>query len=155
VFNGEIYNHHEVRRELEAHGFTFRSRSDTEVIVHGYRLWGDAIIERLDGMFAIAVWDAEKRHLLLARDRAGKKPIFYAELRGALWFASEAKALFAGGLEPQPDVSSFPLVLRLGYVPAPWSMYRGVRQLPPASILTMDEEQAPRVREYWRVPVAE
>src|SRR4051812_29841603 len=150
VFNGEIYNHHMLRRELEQRGVTFRSRSDTEVIVHGYKVWGEAIIDRLDGMFAIAIYDGRSRSLLLARDRAGKKPLFYAEKNGAIWFASEAKGLFAAGLEAEVDVRSLPFVLGLGYTPAPITMYRGVKQLLPASVLTVKAGGTPRIREYWR-----
>ena len=154
VFNGEIYNHHELRAELVKKGHAFRSRSDTEVIVEGYRAWGEAVIERLDGMFALGLWDRRARKLLLARDRAGKKPLFYAHDRGGLRFASETNALFASGLTREPDPASFPLLLAFGYIPAPRSMYRGVTQLPPASVLSFEADHEPRVRRYWRAPFA-
>jgi asparagine synthase (glutamine-hydrolysing) len=152
VFNGEIYNHHEVRRELESRGATFRSRSDTEVILHGYRAWGDGIIERLDGMFAIGLFDARERRLILATDRAGKKPLFYAERGGAIWFASEAKALLAAGLEAEVDPQALAMMLTFGYTPAPGTMYRGVSKLAPASMLRATNGHPPRLTTYWRAP---
>lgn len=154
VFNGEIYNHHPLRRELEGLGHEFSTRSDTEVIVEGYRAWGDAVVRRLDGMFAIGVWDARRHRLLLARDRAGKKPLFYSFEDGGLRFASEAKALFASGLSPEVDPSGLPSLLTLGYVEPEGTLYRGVRQLPPASMMTLERGDAPVVGRYWRAPFA-
>jgi asparagine synthase (glutamine-hydrolysing) len=98
VFNGEIYNHHDVRRELEQHGHRFRTNSDTEAIVHAYEQWGDQCVERLDGMFAFAIVDLRQRRALLARDRLGKKPLFFAMFGGVLHFASEIKAMQASPL---------------------------------------------------------
>ncbi|HMI85784.1 MAG TPA: asparagine synthase (glutamine-hydrolyzing) [Polyangiaceae bacterium] len=150
VFNGEIYNHHDLRKELEGKGFIFRSRSDTEVILHGYRAWGADVVARLDGMFAIAVFDVRAQTLLLARDRTGKKPIFYQFEGGELRFASEPKALFACGTKPDVDTDSLPMLLSLGYVPAPWSPFRGVAQLAPASLLVLGRNAAePRIHRYW------
>jgi asparagine synthase (glutamine-hydrolysing) len=98
VFNGEIYNHRELRRDLEGRGHRFRSHSDTEAIVHAYEEYGDACVERLDGMFAFAVADLRSRRVLLARDRLGKKPLFHATFNGVLHFASELKAIKASPL---------------------------------------------------------
>src|SRR5262249_43745091 len=98
VFNGEIYNHHALRAELEARGQRFRSRSDTEAILRGYETWGDGVVERLDGMFAFALWDRRRRRLLVARDRAGKKPLFFATTGGTFRCASTVTALHASGL---------------------------------------------------------
>jgi asparagine synthase (glutamine-hydrolysing) len=150
TFNGEIYNHHELRRELEGSGHRFRSRSDTEVIVEGYRAWGTRVVERLDGMFALGIWDAAQRRLLLARDRAGKKPLYYAWRDGELRFASEIKALAASGLPVQIDESGLPFLFALGYVPAPGTLVKGVLQLPPASALIFEASGPPIVRRYWR-----
>jgi asparagine synthase (glutamine-hydrolysing) len=156
VFNGEIYNHHELRRELEGRGHTFRSRSDTEVIVEGYREWGADLVPRLDGMFAFGLWDAPRRRLLLARDRAGKKPLYYTNAPGrSLRFASEVKALLASGVAASFDIEALPMLLAFGYTPAPRSMYEGVVQLEPASLLVCDEGKAPSVRRYWKAPFAE
>jgi asparagine synthase (glutamine-hydrolysing) len=153
TFNGEIYNHHALRAELRARGHAFRSRADTEVIVEGYRAWGVGVVERLEGMFAFGLFDAAARRLLLARDHAGKKPLFYARgPRGALRFASEAKALVAAGVAGAPDPAALPVLLTLGYTPAPRTMYRGIEQLSPATTLVLEEGGAPHVRRYWRAP---
>ena len=152
TFNGEIYNHHALRDELVARGHRFRSRGDTEVILEGYLEWGDGVVERLDGMFAFGIWDERRRRLLLARDRPGKKPLFYARDGHGLRFASEIKAMTASGLAAEPDVSALPFVLTLGYVPAPHTMYAGVSQLPPASLLVWEPGREPVVRRYWHAP---
>jgi asparagine synthase (glutamine-hydrolysing) len=155
AFNGEIYNHHELRRELESRGHRFRSRSDTEVIVEGYRAWGEGIVQRLDGMFAIGIWDAKDKKLLLARDRAGKKPLFYTYHGGELRFASEIKALAASGVPIGIDEGALPFLFALGYVPAPGTLARGVMQLAPASTLVLASAASPIVRRYWRAPFGE
>src|SRR3989338_2719947 len=98
VFNGEIYNHAALREELEKKEYGFRTRSDTEVILHGYHAWGEQVFERLDGMFAIGVFDKRSQELFLTRDRSGKKPLFYASQGRSLAFASEIKAILASGL---------------------------------------------------------
>ncbi|HMI89347.1 MAG TPA: asparagine synthase (glutamine-hydrolyzing) [Polyangiaceae bacterium] len=150
VFNGEIYNHHDLRTELAGRGFVFRSRSDTEVILHGYRAWGADVVSRLDGMFAIGIFDVGAQSLLLARDRTGKKPVFYRFDGGELSFASEPKALIAPGTKPEVDANSLPMLLSLGYVPAPWSPFRGIAQLPPASLLVLARgAPEPRIQRYW------
>jgi asparagine synthase (glutamine-hydrolysing) len=157
VFNGEIYNHHELRNELAALGHRFRSRSDTEVIVEGYGAWGDGVFGRLDGMFAIGIWDARHRRLLLCRDRAGKKPLFYSHgTDGAhsIRFASEAKAILASGHAAEIDLAALSYVLSFGYTPPPGTMYRGISQLPPATVMSCESGKAPQWRRYWRAPFA-
>ncbi|HEY0711549.1 MAG TPA: asparagine synthase (glutamine-hydrolyzing), partial [Polyangia bacterium] len=149
TFNGEIYNFQELRRELEAAGHRFRSHSDTEVIVHGYEEWGDRIVDRIDGMFAFGLWDTRKRRLLLARDRTGKKPLFYAEHGGRFLFASEIKALFAAGVPAEVDDEGLSGMLAFGYSPPPGSLYRGVFQLPPAHRLSKETGRAPVLDNYW------
>jgi asparagine synthase (glutamine-hydrolysing) len=149
VFNGEIYNHHELRRELSGRGVSFRSRSDTEVIVEGYRAAGEAFLERLDGMFAFAILDRDSQRLVLMRDRTGKKPLFYTTNFKSLRFASEIRALLASGFQASIDTAQLPLLLGLGYIPAPGTLYRGIRQLPPATILHMDPGREPVIRSYW------
>jgi asparagine synthase (glutamine-hydrolysing) len=155
TFNGEIYNHHDLRRELESRGHRFRSRSDTEVIVEGYRAWGDGVVARLDGMFALGIWDVAERRLLLARDRAGKKPLYYAWRDGQLRFASEIKALVASGLPVEMDESALPFLFGLGYVPAPATLVRGVLQVPPGSTFVLEYGRAPLVSRYWHAPFGE
>ncbi len=152
TFNGEIYNHHELRDELRAHGVVFRSRSDTEVLLEGYRLWGDAVVEKLDGMFAFGAFSVERGELLLATDRAGKKPLYWALRDGTLWFGSEVKALSGAGLDLEPDTESLPLLLAFGYVPAPRTIHAGVNALPPASRLLLRRDGSPRVSRYYRPP---
>jgi asparagine synthase (glutamine-hydrolysing) len=149
VFNGEIYNHRELRRELEGHGVRFRSRSDTEVILEGYRWGGERFLERLDGMFSIAIFDHVDRRLVLVRDRMGKKPLFYARRSGCLRFASEIRALLASGVEADINASQLPTLLALGYVPAPETLYSGIHELPPASVLTLQAGKEPVIRTYW------
>lgn len=152
VFNGEIYNYQELREELLARGHRFSTSSDTEVIVHLYEERGDGLVERLEGMFALAVWDARRRTLMLARDRVGKKPLLYFESGDAIVFASEHHALLAGLPEyPRPDPEALCLYLRLGYIPAPRDIFRGVRKLPPAHVLMWRGGRA-SVRRYWAPP---
>ena len=149
TFNGEIYNFQELRQQLESHGHRFRSHSDTEVIVHGYEQWGDSVVEHLDGMFAFGVWDVRNRRLLLARDRAGKKPLFYGWHGGRFMFGSEVKALFATGWEPELDHHGVAGLLAYGYAPPPGTLYKGVHQLPAAHRLVLPAGKAPQVSRYW------
>src|ERR1700745_1241990 len=120
TYNGEIYNFAEIRRELESLGHPFRSRSDTEVIVNGWRAWGPKIFSRLRGMFALAIWDRQSRQLVLARDRLGKKPLYYTHTATAFLFGSEIKAVLAWpGLARTADFSAIDSYLTFGYVAAP------------------------------------
>ncbi|MGH9890497.1 MAG: asparagine synthetase B family protein, partial [bacterium] len=138
VFNGEIYNFPALRAELEAKGHRFRSHCDTEVILHGYLEWGEQCVEKLNGMFAFALWDARDRRLVLARDRVGKKPLYYYRRGSIFAFASELKALRAGGLCPdEVDPESLDCYFSFGYVPAPRTIYKGVRKLRAAHCLVV------------------
>lgn len=153
VFNGEIYNYRELRAELEQdHPFT--SQSDSEVLLNGYLAWGwRELLRRIDGMFAFAIWDAKARRLHVARDRAGKKPLFYAQHSGGLRFASTLNALLA--LEqstPALDPRAIDAYLVYQAVPAPLTAFQGVRQLPPAHEFTFDlNRQELKVQRYWDV----
>jgi asparagine synthase (glutamine-hydrolysing) len=150
VFNGEIYNFAEVRAELVSRGHHFRTGSDTEVIVHGYEEWGERCVDRFRGMFAFAVWDEKARRLLLARDRVGVKPLYYAELPGqGLVFGSEIKSLLEDpSVSRQWRPEALDKYLTLLYVPAPDTIYRAVQKLPPAHILVA-EGGTVRVSRYW------
>lgn len=139
TFNGEVYNFRELRPELERRGHRFATASDTEVILHAYEEYGEGCVARLRGMFAFAIWDARRRRLFLARDRVGKKPLYYAESAGAFVFASEVQALLAHPDVPrEADLSALDEYLTYGYVPAPRTAFRGVFKLPPAHCLTLE-----------------
>ncbi|HYJ77973.1 MAG TPA: asparagine synthase (glutamine-hydrolyzing) [Longimicrobiaceae bacterium] len=151
VFNGEIYNHAERRAECERDGWAFRSRSDTEVILALYRRHGRACVHRLRGMFAFALWDAGRRELFLARDRVGKKPLHYALTPHGLLFASEIDPLARHpAVSGERDPEALELYLQLQYIPAPWSIYRGIRKLPPASTAVLGPGGL-QVEPYWDV----
>lgn len=149
VFNGEIYNFQALRTELERAGHRFRTRSDTEVLVHGYEAWGEALPGHLDGMFAFGIWDEGSGRLLLARDRTGKKPLFWTRTAAHLAFASEIKALLTlPWVSREMDPKVLPAYLAYGYVPAPRTFYRDVETLPPAMLLRVEDGVATR-RRYW------
>ncbi|HXE81183.1 MAG TPA: asparagine synthase (glutamine-hydrolyzing) [Vicinamibacterales bacterium] len=155
VFNGEIYNFRELRRDLERRGHRFATASDTEVIVHGYDEWGEGVFARLQGMFGIALWDRRHAVLLLARDRLGIKPLYYADLGGRLLFGSELKSLLATGeIERRLDAAALEHYLAFLYTPPDRSIIRGVRKLPPGRLLRW-RGGAVRVHAYWRPPLDE
>jgi len=151
VFNGEIYNYQEVKAELEALGATFRSRSDTEVILRAYRAWGIDSLRKLNGMFAFAIWDAGQRALFAARDRLGKKPFFYHHRPGHLAFASEMKALLADPKLPRDvDPSAIDAYLTYSCIPAPRTIFRGVTKLLPGHYLWYQEDRV-TTAPYWEL----
>jgi asparagine synthase (glutamine-hydrolysing) len=158
TFNGEIYNFRELRAGLEGRGHRFATRSDTEAIVHAYEQYGSACVKEFRGMFAFALWDQPRQTLLLARDRVGKKPLFYAEVDGQWVFASELQALLRHpGLAREVDWAALDDYLTYGYVPAPKTIFRGVHKLPPAHWLTLrlrpDGSGDPEihVERYWQL----
>ena len=149
VFNGEIYNFQELRDELQAKGHVFRSDSDTEAILHLYEEHGPDLLARLRGMFAFALWDAPRRTLLVARDRLGKKPLFYVHDERGFVFGSEPKALLqAPGVAAEVDPVAIHHYLTYGYVPSPFAAFRGMQKLPPAHYLTVRDGRLD-VRRYW------
>ncbi len=153
-FNGEIYNFKELREELTARGCRFRSRSDTEVILRAYEVWGAEAIPRLDGMFAIALWDSRRQELLLARDRTGKKPLYYWTDGRCVTFASEIKALLAHPHVPREvNEKALGVLLAFGAPPAGLTCYREIRQVPPAALLRFRaDDPDPQPRVYWSLP---
>ena len=154
TLNGEIYNYRELRAELEEAGHTFSTKGDTEVIAHLYEDDGEACVDRLRGMFAFAVWDAKSRTLMLARDRLGKKPLFYTQREGTLWFASEARSIFQDPEVPRKvDFEAIDSYLAAQYVPHPLSAFEGVRKLPPATMLLWQDGRI-RLRRYWKLSYA-
>jgi len=151
VFNGEIYNFAEHRDWLIAKGHRFKSRTDTEVIIHLYEELGIDCLKRLRGMFAFAIWDERKRFLFLARDRLGKKPLFYHFDGKRLLFASEIKALLAyPSVTATADPQAIDYYLSLGYVPGPFSAFKGIQKLPPAHYLTFSQGRL-EIKRYWQV----
>ena len=154
VYNGEIYNFEELSRELIARGHDFRTRCDTEVIVHAWEEWGAGCVERFRGMFAFALWDANRETLFLARDRLGIKPLYYAQLAdGTVLFASELKALLVyPDLPRELDVFAVEDYFAYGYIPDPRSIYKSVAKLPPAHVLTVRRGAPPASPQtYWDV----
>ena len=151
AYNGEVYNFAEMREELKALGRSFRSHSDTEVILEGAAVWGlEATMTRLIGMFAVALWDRRDKVLQLARDRLGIKPLYWGRIGKLTVFGSELKALVAqGGWTPEIEREAIPAYLRHGYIPAPYSIYRGIKKLAPGSILTFRPGVAPMEHRIW------
>jgi asparagine synthase (glutamine-hydrolysing) len=153
MLNGEIYGFQKLRDELLADGYRFKTKSDTEVIVHAYAKWGDACFEKLDGMFAIAIWDAKERRLIIARDRLGKKPMYWTVKNNTIWFASELKALLAAGVvEKKIDTVSLAAYFRSDAVPTPRSMFEGVAKLAPASAMSWKDGHIEKTWKFWNCP---
>lgn len=157
VHNGEVYNHVELRAQLEARGHVFRTRTDTETIVHAYEEWGEACVARLRGMFAFALWDALRARLLLARDRFGIKPLYYAQAEGLFAFASELRPILTAlpHLPRQADLGALRELLGLGFVPAPRTLIGGICKVPAAHYLIVDcrggRPPSPALHRYWQL----
>ena len=150
VFNGEIYNFQEIRRELETFGHRFVTRSDTEVLLRAYRQWGRECLQRLRGMFAFALWDAGRRELFVARDRVGIKPLYYAVVNGVFHFASEAKALLEiPGFRRRLNRRVLPLYLTFRYTPGEDTLFEGIRKLSPGHFLVVAPDGSCRCQKYW------
>ena len=156
VFNGAIYNYKELRAQLQGQGYQFRSQGDTEVVLKAYAAWGESFVERLHGMFAIAIWDARRQQLLVARDRFGIKPLYYSQTRDYFRFASNTQALLAAG---GVDTGIDPVALHHHFtlhavVPAPRTLLKGVRKLPPAHVMIITADGRDRVFPYWQLNAA-
>jgi asparagine synthase (glutamine-hydrolysing) len=154
VFNGEIYNFPELRRELEQHGHVFRTNSDTEVIVLGYKQWGDEVLNRLNGMFGLAIWDERQKRLVVARDAFGIKLIYYRIDRDRLYFGSEMRAVRAAAPDDEVDSVALNLFLRYRYTPAPYTLFKGVRKLAPGTKLVVQGGSVEVERWYRFRPAA-
>jgi asparagine synthase (glutamine-hydrolysing) len=154
VYNGEVYNYVELRAELAGLGCRFTTDSDTEVILKAWETWGEECLQRLNGMWAFALWDARQSRLFLARDRLGIKPLHYFTDGERLLFGSEMKSLFAAGVRREPDLQLLDVYLALGYIPAPHSFFRGIRKLPPGHYIVTDGASV-HVRKYWDLPQVE
>src|SRR2546425_7512115 len=155
ALNGEIYNFQALRVRLEGRGHKFRTRSDTEVVIHAYEEYGDKWLSHLDGMFALAVWDVRQRTLLLARDRLGEKPLYYHVGSDAFVFGSELRALLAHPSVPRElNLESLTRYLGFEYVPAPHSILTGIEKLPPGHLLTVRPGGAPHITSYWDLSFA-
>jgi asparagine synthase (glutamine-hydrolysing) len=153
VFNGEIYNYRELRDTLEAAGHQFYTASDTETIVHGYEEWGEGVFSKLRGMYAVALWDTRSRTLLVARDRAGIKPLYYAEAGGRLFFGSEAKCVLVNAdIDRRLSPEALDHYLAYQYTPRDASIFRGIRKLRPGHLLRVRDGRV-AVEQYWQMPV--
>lgn len=153
VFNGEIYNFRELRKELESHGREFRTQCDTEVIVQGYNQWGDGVLGRLNGMFGLAIWDEPRRRLLVARDAMGIKPVYYALRDGTLFFGSEVRPVLEGlGEKRRVDPMALSMFLGYRYTPSPLTLFSGVRKLAAGEKLTIVDGAVETARWYQFVP---
>ncbi len=155
VFNGEIYNYKELRAELQAKGHQFRTNSDTEVIIHGYKEWSTDVFNHLNGMFGLAIWDVRKQRLVVARDAMGIKLIYYKIDNGQLTFGSEVRPVIAADqCEPNVDPAALNLFLRFRYTPSPLTIFSGIRKLAPGTMLVIENGEAREKRwySYTRVP---
>jgi asparagine synthase (glutamine-hydrolysing) len=154
TYNGEIYNHAEIRRELQAAGHVYRSQTDSESILHAYEEWGDRFVDRFRGMFAFALWDRPRRRLLLVRDRLGVKPLYYAASRDAIVFGSEIKAILESGVVPaRPSLGGIPEYLMFGYLAGEDTLFESVRKLPPGHLLVWEPGRV-SIHQYWNVSLA-
>src|SRR6266436_4810222 len=154
IFNGEIYNFKELRADLEQRGYSFRTRSDTEVIIHGYKEWGTEVFNHLNGMFGLAIWDVQKKRLVVARDAMGIKLIYYRIVNGQLTFGSEIRAVLAAeDSKPEVDPVALNLFLRFRYTPSPLTIFEGIRKLAPGTMLVIEGGQCREERWYNYTPV--
>lgn len=150
TFNGELYNHRELRRELQERGHTFRTNADTECVVHAYEEYGETCVKRFVGMFAFVLFDRKRKRLMLARDRLGEKPLYYAVRNGLLYFASELDALLAYPIEREIDLEGVQAYFAYAHIPAPLTAFLGVRKLLPAHYLIAEGGEI-QIKTYWKI----
>ncbi|MEQ9216718.1 MAG: asparagine synthase (glutamine-hydrolyzing) [Cyclobacteriaceae bacterium] len=152
IFNGEIYNYKEIRKELATKGVPFRTESDTEVLLQAYIHWGPACLKRLNGFFAFAIYDQEEEHLFISRDRLGIKPLLYYHDDDKVLFASEMKSILSYGVPRELNTTALHLYFQLTYIPAPLSIIKGVKKLKPGCFLTISKKEGLKVRRYYEIP---
>src|SRR6059058_1213259 len=153
IFNGEIYNYRELRAELRSKGHEFRTNSDTEVIIHGYKEWGAEVLNHLNGMFGLAIWDVKKQRLVVARDAMGIKLIYYRITSGQVTFGSEIRPILAAqDSKPEVDPVALNLFLRFRYTPSPLTIFRDVRKLAPGTMLVVEDGKCREERWYKFIP---
>ena len=154
IFNGEIYNYKELRQELQKYGHCFRTNSDTEVIIHGYKEWGTDVLNHLNGMFGVAIWDLQRKRLVVARDAMGIKLVYYRIAGGRFTFGSEIRAVLAGEQsQPEIDPAALNLFLRFRYTPSPLTLFQGIRKLAPGTMLVLEEGKYREERWYDYTPI--
>src|SRR5947199_3549598 len=154
VFNGEIYNYKELQQELNKYGHCFRTNSDTEVIIHGYKEWGTGVLNHLNGMFGVAIWDLQRKRLVVARDAMGIKLVYYRIAGGRFTFGSEIRAVLAGEQnQPEIDPAALNLFLRFRYTPSPLTLFQGIRKLAPGTMLVLEEGKYREERWYDYTPI--
>src|SRR6478736_1815900 len=154
IFNGEIYNYKELRQELQKYGHCFRTNSDTEVIIHGYKEWGTDVLNHLNGMFGVAIWDVKRKRLVVARDAMGIKLVYYRIAGGRFTFGSEIRAVLAGEQShPEIDPVALNLFLRFRYTPSPLTLFQGIRKLAPGTMLIAEKGKCREARWYNYTPV--
>lgn len=156
ALNGEIYNFPELRKDLEQRGHVFRTHCDTEAVVHAYEEWGLDFLKHCHGMFALAIWDEPRQRLLVARDRLGKKPLYYTVSNRAFVFSSEIKSLLKfPGSRGSLDDEALDMYLTLGYIPGPSSIYQNIKKLMPGHFLVFDRDRGVQISSYWDIPLPE
>src|SRR5205814_1692395 len=154
IFNGEIYNYKELRQELQKYGHCFRTNSDTEIIIHGYKEWGTDVLNHLHGMFGVASWDLQRKRLVVARDAMGIKLVYYRIAGGRFTFGSEIRAVLAGEQShPEIDPTALNLFLRFRYTPSPLTLFQGIRKLAPGTMLVLEEGKYREERWYDYTPI--
>ena len=152
IFNGEIYNFKELRAELQSKGHHFRTNSDTEVIVHGYKEWGTDVFNHLNGMFGLAIWDVQKERLIVARDAMGIKLIYYRIDNGLNFWLGNPRHSCSGRFQPEVDPVALNLFLRFRYTPSPLTIFQGIRKLAPGTMLVVERGQCREERWYNFIP---
>jgi len=151
MVNGELYNFREVRADLEKRGHKFVTQTDVEIVTHLYQIYGEDFVDHINGMFAISLWDTKKKKLVLARDRFGEKPVYYGVFDGKLIYASEPKAMLAHpSVTRELDLDALRHYVSFDYVPAPMSIYKGIKKLPAAHDLTVENGEI-KTRRYWNL----